>query len=211
METGNGDLIDGRSLRAERSRRDIVEAAELLFLRDGYTHTSIGAIAEEAQVAIQTVYNAVGQKADVLSAVLDRAAAGPSSPRSVRDFMSERTAPVATAEEFVEMLAEWFAEVQPRLGPIVALISGAAASDDAVADLEKRRASQRLSNYGLAAEELLKRPGVRTLTRGAIAALIWSIGHPQTYRHLVEVEGWSLDEYRAWVRTSLAAALVTTD
>ena len=58
----------------------IVEAASRLFLEHGYHATSIGRIASEAGVAVQTIYNAVGSKRDLLSRVLDFAAAGERSP-----------------------------------------------------------------------------------------------------------------------------------
>ncbi len=74
--------------RVEETRSAIVAAAELLFIRDGYARTTIGDIAEEAGVVVQTIYNAIGPKSKLLSAVLDRAAAGPLAPRSVPEFMS---------------------------------------------------------------------------------------------------------------------------
>ncbi len=80
--------------------------------------------------------------------------------------------------------------------------------DPAVAELEARRASQRLANYGKAADALAGLPGARPIAREEAAAIIWSVGHPQTYAHLTEVEGWSLGRYRDWVASALAATLV---
>jgi AcrR family transcriptional regulator len=194
--------------RVEETRAAIVEAAELLFIRDGYARTTIGDIAEEAGVVVQTIYNAVGPKSTLLSAVLDRAAAGPMAPRSVPEFMSERSVQVSDASEMADMLADWFAEVQPRVVGINRVIHEAAASDPAVAELEVRRASQRLRNYGQAADAFARLPGARDLPREHIAATIWSIGHPQSYEHLTQVEGWSRGRYRDWVARALAGALV---
>ncbi len=39
------------------------------------------------------------------------------------------------------------------------------------------------------------------------AAVIWSIGHPDTYRSLVVDNGWSSERYRTWLAAGLAAAL----
>ncbi|WP_062460981.1 TetR/AcrR family transcriptional regulator [Demequina soli] len=193
---------------AEATRARIVEAAHALMVDKGYGRTSIADIAREAGVAVQTVYNAVGSKREVLDAVLDAAAAGPGAPRRVPEFMAERAGATATAREMVAVLAAWFAESQPRVAPVIRLIREAAAHDDAVAELERRRASQRLAHYGLAADQLRERPGARDLPRADVAALIWSVGHPHTYAQLVEVEGWSLAEYAAWVERALAAALL---
>lgn len=197
-----------QELRAEETRAAIVEAADRLFARDGYARTTIGDIAEEAGVVVQTIYNAIGSKATVLSAVLDRAAAGPLAPRSVPEFMAERSERVADATGMVEMLADWFAEAQPRVAGINRVIREAAATDADVAQLEVRRASQRLRNYGLAADALAGLPGARDVARDDVAATIWSIGHPQTFVHLTEVEGWSLERYRDWVARTLRQAFV---
>ena len=57
--------------RDEAARERIVRAATELFVRDGYVATTIGAIAEQAQVAVKTIYAAYGNKLGVLSAAHD--------------------------------------------------------------------------------------------------------------------------------------------
>jgi len=79
-----------KQFAAEETQRVIVEAASRLFLEHGYHATSIGRIASEAGVAVQTIYNAVGSKRDLLSRVLDFAAAGERSPVPVPQFMREQ-------------------------------------------------------------------------------------------------------------------------
>ena len=82
---------------------------------------------------MQTIYNAVGPKSTLLSAVLDRAASGPLAPQSVPEFMSERSAQLTDATAMADMLADWLAEVQPRVAGINRVIREAAATDPAVA------------------------------------------------------------------------------
>jgi len=200
------DTAHARHTASTRAR--IVEAAAELMLRDGYVGTSISAIADRSQVAIQTVYNTVGSKRDVLDAVLDRAASGPRAPRPVPEFLAERGDETTTAAEFVGMLADWFADAHPRVAPVLRLIHQAAAVDEAVAELEQERASRRLANYGLAARQLGAKPGARDLPQHAVAATIWSLGHPQVFSQLVGVEGWSVPAYREWLDAALRAALV---
>lgn len=50
--------------------RDILEAGEYLFRRDGFRATSIEAIAERAELAIGTVYNYFPSKGDILLALV---------------------------------------------------------------------------------------------------------------------------------------------
>ena len=197
-----------RTLQAAGTREAIVEAAGRLFAADGYIRTTIDGIAAESGVAVQTVYNSVGNKAALLSAVLDSAAAGPGAQAGVLDFMRERTRQAADLDALINMLADWFAEVHPRTAGINAVIARAAAVDEAAAQLEKDRAQQRLRRYEEAAAAARARGGLSSgMSDAEGAAAIWSLGHPQTYRALVQDAGWSTKAYREWIAKALAAAL----
>src|SRR5947209_10736981 len=58
-----------RREQAAQTRRQILAAAQMLFERDGYPATTMGAIAAEAQVALKTVYLAFDTKAGLLLAL----------------------------------------------------------------------------------------------------------------------------------------------
>jgi AcrR family transcriptional regulator len=201
----NGE--ERRRRQAAETRAAIVEAAGALFEARGYTGTTIEAIADGAGVVVQTIYNSIGPKSAVLNAVLDRAAAGPESPRLVADFMRERAEATSSTAEMIEVLADWFAEAMPRTADVHRIIHQAAAVDEDIADLENRRATQRFRNYLEAAQQLAARRGSATLPADEVAAVIWSVGHPQVYRFLVETQGWDLERYRLWVSRTLAASL----
>lgn len=173
----------------------------------GYHRTSIARIAAAAGVSPQTIYNSIGSKRDVLEAVFERAAAGAESPRTVPDFMQERAEQISTAVEFVTQMADWFTEVHPRLLPVLRLIRDAAAVHPEVAGLEQERATHRLHNYRLAADQLAQKPGAKDLPREQVAATLWSIGHPEVFQQL-QVEGWTTQQYHDWIQTTLRAALV---
>ena len=167
----------------------------------------MAALAAEADVVVQTIYNVVGRKAAVLSLVLDKTVSGPDFPRLVPVFMQERTAELPDGGSVIELLADWFAEVHPRSAAIFNVIRQAAAVDPEVARLEDRREAQRLANYELAAAAIAEKGELRLPIREA-AATIWSVGHLLVYRRLVIGSGWNLGEYRAWIRTTLATALL---
>lgn len=204
-----GTQPTGASLRdalAATTRTQIVGAAAELFTERGYVGTSIGAIAARAGVAVQTIYNAVGNKAAVLSAVLDLAAAGPNAPTPVPAFMAERTSAAHDASEVIAILSDWLAEANQRTATIHWIIRQASAVDDDAAELERTRSNQRLRNYGLAAAALRERGGLSNgMTDEQAAATIWSVGHPTTYRSLVIDSGWSLESYGSWLRAVLTS------
>lgn len=59
--------------RASRNREAIVDAAEQLLMEGGATAVTLAAVAERADVAVQTIYNRVGSRSALLVAVAVRA------------------------------------------------------------------------------------------------------------------------------------------
>lgn len=186
----------------------MVEAARQLFLSNGYVATTIGAIAGQAGVAIQTIYNSVGNKAALLSAVVDATAAGPDTPRSATEIMRERTAAAADAGAVFAVLADWFAEVHPRSSELFSVMRQASAVDAEAAKVLRDRAERRLRNYAEAAVALRRRGALTSgMSDEQAAAVIWSLGHPDTYKSLVLDFGWEPEQYRDWVHAALKSAL----
>jgi len=198
-----------QQIAAEETQRAIVEAAARLFSEQGYHATSIGRIASEAGVAVQTIYNSVGSKRDILSRVLDFAAAGERAPVPVPQFMREGAEREPDPRRIVAQLIEFWRDALPRTAPVFRIIREAAAADPEVAALERARTAQRLTNYGHAARLLSRRNALRSgLTIEQAAAAIFAIGHPETYRALVLDGGWADDDWAAWAQAALEASLL---
>src|ERR671931_2109527 len=93
-----------RREQAAATRREILEAAQHLFERDGYAATTMAAIAAESGVALKTVYVAFETKAGVLRALWHLLLRG-----------DERDAPVAERAWYREVVEEDDPERQLRL------------------------------------------------------------------------------------------------
>jgi AcrR family transcriptional regulator len=198
-----------KQLAAEETQRVIVEAASRLFLEHGYHATSVSRIANEAGVVPQTIYNAVGSKRDVLSRVLDFAAAGERSPVPVPQFMREQAEAESDPRRILAQLVEFWRDAFPRTAPVFRIIREAAAADPEVAALERSRAAQRLSNYGHAAKLLAERKALRSdLSIEQAAASIFAIGNSEAYRALVLDGDWNDDEWAHWAQETLQNALL---
>lgn len=198
-----------KQLAAEETQRVIVEAASRLFLEQGYNATSIGRIADEAGVAVQTIYNAVGSKRDLLSRVLDSAAAGERSPTPVVQFMREQAESEPDPRRIIGQLVEFWSAALPRTAPVFRILREAAAGDPEIAALERGRNAQRLRNYRQAAQLLADRGALRRgMTIDSAAAAIFAIGHPETYRSLVLDGDWSAKRWASWVQATLEASLL---
>jgi AcrR family transcriptional regulator len=201
---------DRRTIAAEATQRAIVEAASRLFIEHGYLATTLNGIAREAGVAIQTIYNSVGSKSDVLSKVLDYAAAGEHAPTPAPTFVLAQTEQEPDPRKILDQLVDFWRESRRRTAPFYRLLRQAAALDQDAADLERARAQERLRSYRTGASTLADRGALRDgLSIDDAAAIIHAIGHPDLYRFLVIDQNWTADHWATWVRSTLEAALLT--
>jgi len=116
-----------QQIAAEQTQQAIVNAAARRFFERGYHATSIGQIAAEAGVAVQTIYNSVGSKRDLLENVLDSAPAG--------DPAFDGPDP----DRILEQLVEFWRAALPRTAPVFRVIREAAAVDPGIEVLERKR------------------------------------------------------------------------
>lgn len=203
------DVKSRREIAAEATQRVIVETAARLFVEQGYAPTTISQIARESGVAVQTIYNSTGSKRELLSRVLDFAAAGDKAPRPVPAFMKEQAEGEPDPRKVIAQLVEFWRGGLERTAPIFEVIRQAAALDPEIAALETERAQARLRNYGVAGRMLADRGQLRSgLSPDAAAAVIFSLGHPESYRLLVHNSGWSSEQWAMWVSDALEAALL---
>lgn len=193
--------------RDEAARERIVTAATDLFVRDGYVATTIGAIAEQAQVAVKTIYAAYGNKLGVLSAAHDRAVLGGDEPIPllehpwVRALAEMESAQVAWAEA-----ASRLAESTARVAPILTVIHQAAA-DPGVADLLADLRRQRHAfSVGLA-RILLDLPGADREATSRVADVIYATMTVESYTPFVTERGWTLDQWNNWAHDVVAQEL----
>jgi AcrR family transcriptional regulator len=200
-----------KQLAAEATQRVIVEAAARLFLEHGYRATSIGRIASEAGVAVQTIYNAVGSKGELLSRVLDFAVAGERAPVPVPQFMREQAESEPDPRRIIAQIVEFWRGAFPRTAPLFRIIREAAAADPEIAALERGRSAQRLRNYHQAAQLLVDRNALRPgVTIAGAAATLFAVGHPESYRALVLDGAWDDDTWAIWVQATLESARLST-
>jgi AcrR family transcriptional regulator len=180
-------------IAAEETQGVIVAAAASLFFERGYQATSVAQIAAEAGVAVQTIYNSLGSKRDVLEQVLELA---PRHELGIEDPDPGR-------------IVERWRGALPTGARLFHLIRDAAAVEPAIAELERRRTERRLTEYETAAEALEQRGVLREgLTVRRAAATMFAVGHPEIYRELVLDGPWDDTLWATWARSTLRAALL---
>ena len=200
---------DRRAIAAEATQRAIVEAASRLFIERGYHATTLSGIASEAGVVIQTIYNSIGSKRDVLSKVLDYAATGEHAPTLAPTFVLAQTEQEPDPRKVLDQLVDFWQQSRARTAPYYKLLRQAAALDQEAADLELARAEERLRSYRTGAALLAERGALREgLSIDDAAAMFHATGHPDVYRFLVIEQKWTAAHWANWVRSTFEAGLL---
>ncbi len=173
-----------------------------LFSRHGYGATTLVAIAAEAGVAVQTVYAVYGSKAGILRALRETVLR---QPEAETLFLAGMEAP--RGEQTLELFARSIRTRWEHGRDIVAIHEDAASTDPALrrevdAVLATRRAgigrlSRRLEG------DLATGLGV-----DRAAAILDALTLPAVYAELVDVQGWTPDEFELWLATTLKDQLL---
>lgn len=191
-----------RQRQAQITRDLIVKAAQALFLELGYTSTTIEVIAEQAGVAVSTVYAVFGSKRGILRAIRE-SWHGRSHIREVV-YGDPGT---ALPEERLEQLAQATRQQWETGAEMIAIYTGASHADpDAAAELtealEGRRRSMQHFAHNLEAH---LRPGLNV---DQAAAILQALCLPEVFNELVRNSGWSTDTYQLWLAKALKRELL---
>lgn len=209
---------DARSRRgrAEQERADtrdrVLAAARQRFLADGYAATKMVDIADEAGVAIASVYRSARSKAELIEMVLQRATVGDDPEQQRGSSTPARPAypPIAAEpdpQQQVRMIADRIAGALDRVAPLWAVLRDAAGVD-ATAAAAMTAALQRRAASLEVAVGLLPEPRLRVSPADSVDTL-WALSSPETYMMLRSVRGWSHTRYRDWLRRTLLIQLLT--
>jgi AcrR family transcriptional regulator len=181
---------DLRREHAETTRRRIVDGADKLFREVGYERATVAAIAQAAQVAVQTLYGAFSSKEEIGVAVVERTViesgireavtAGlvePDPERAIRGITAAATKLYASQSGIMALLSMEFAAVVLRMAD-----------------------GFRLSNL----RELMASPSFRRrlrpgLTPETAAMNAWAVSGIETYRRLVHDSSWGHKRYERWL------------
>lgn len=198
-----------RDERARATRRAVVAAAAELFVRDGWTATTLDAVAAAAGVSRRTVVNVAGGKPALLSLAWDHTLLGDDEPvpmaqRPAFARILASTDPAAAVAAWVDMVVE----IQGRVAPLAAVIEAAADIDADVTALRDRAESERLAGARAFAAHLATLDA--DLDPGPAADLVWTLDDGTSYRRLVVLRGWPVARYRDWLVTVAGCSLLTS-
>lgn len=200
-----------RDEQAALTRHRVVRAAVARFHADGYGATTVAAIARDASVSAQTVYNAFGTKAALLKAAYDVTLAGDDDPVPLAERPEVKALYAETdAATFLRGYAELGRTLLDRVGPLMLLI--AAGADHGDLDLVELRATtdtERLRGTAMVVARVAELGGLSpALTPEAARDRIWALNSVQLWHLLTGSRGWSGDDYAAWIGDAMCAAVL---
>ncbi|WP_051265461.1 TetR/AcrR family transcriptional regulator [Nakamurella lactea] len=197
-----------RREQAARTREAIIDAARRRFLHEGYAATTIASVASDASASTDTIYKSFGGKAGLLRAMCQDAltGAGPVPAEQRSDAMQ---AAESDPRRILRGLGSLTTEVAPRIAPLLLLLTAAADTDPALAQLGAELDAARLARMIQVAQTVAGktrfRPGLSVQEAGEI---MWAYSSPELYRLLVVNRGWPPERYGQFVGDSLVDALL---
>ena len=193
-----------RAIQAEQTRLEILNAARRHFAERGYTATSLKEIAADAGVSVQTVYDSVGSKADLVRRLNDLIDAEANVVEIAMTIPS-----LDDPRDVVRIAARIVRRIVERCGDIIrASFDAARAETDLAPIAEEGGRRHRAGSRGVA--ERLAAMGALdpTVTVDQAAITIAALADPRVVLLLIDDHGLDLDAIEEWITsTSIRAVL----
>jgi AcrR family transcriptional regulator len=199
-----------RKDQARQTRRQIVEAARKLFFERGYAGTSIEAIAQEAGVAVETVYAAFGNKRAILTTLVDYSVVGDDLPIPLLQRPDIQAARQETDQRrLIRTFVGDIYQIMGRMSPIFALLRTTAKTEPDIAALLDRLLKERLKGMAFFVENLARIGPLREgLDPSDAAETVWAITSAEMFQLLTSDLHWSEERYKLWLEETLVALLL---
>ena len=198
-----------REAAALKTRHAIRDAAETLFLRDGYARTSMKAIAAQARVSEKTMYLTYATKANLLRNVIQVAVRGDEAPATLSERREWRAMVAGPPGQVFARFAALNAALMARTAPIIALAEAAAAAEPELAEHRDRAHATSRADLHALAVELKQRgalaPGISE--QHAADAMYALAADVIVYLRLTRDCGWTDTGYADLIARTLQATL----
>ncbi|UAK35256.1 TetR/AcrR family transcriptional regulator [Nocardia asteroides] len=198
-----------RAAKTSANRARMLGAAGELFTTRGYTATTMKAIAEEAGMAVQTLYFTFATKRAILAELLDVEIAGDTEPVATLDRPWFAEAVAAPPLEQIRLQVAAAGAILARVTPLLEAVRSAAATDPELAELWQTNIAQRhLVQHRLGAALAAKTPLREGIDPDRAADIALVVLAPETYHLLVHERGWTSQEWQDWAADALIRQLL---
>lgn len=199
-----------RREQANTTRRDIIDAARRLLEKDGYTATTMAAVAREAGVALKTVYLSFENKSGLLSALWDvLLRGGEDAPPVAQLAWYQAVLEEPDPERQLRLNARNSTVVKQRLGVLMGVIRDAAPADPTIDALWKQIQASFYENQRVIVTSIAAKKALRAgLDLARAADILWTLNHPDLWLLLIGQRGWSPQDYEQWFGDTACAQIL---
>jgi AcrR family transcriptional regulator len=192
-----------RTQQAQETRRAIREAAEKLFVANGYAATSIAAIAEEAGVAPETVYATFKNKRTLLLEIEDVAIVGDDRdvPLIEREFVESARAEPDLRRRY-HMVMDSGLDAVARPAQLDRVLRNAADADPELAKLHEGRRKARYEDTRRFTDVIAAGESFRIPFDDAVD-LSFALCGTEVFDILVGELGWPVEKWKSTITTML--------
>ena len=197
----------GRQARAQETRQRLIDVAHDLFISQGYGRTTITDIARGADVSVETVYSAFGNKAALLRKVWFARFRG--DEQDVRFLDRPEIQEMLAEPDLVVRLrrhAAVFTTVFRRFVPLHRALEAAAASESSAADMVAEFDAGRLDACTLYASAA-KKTGQLAVSAAECRDVFSATLDGALWHRLVHEGGWSDKRFAAFLGDLWVSAL----
>lgn len=185
-----------RKERAAETRRRMMAAAHALFSERGYAATTMQSVADEAGVAVQTIYFTFHTKADLLQAAFEFAVLGPDeTPPHLSAWWQEVEA-APDVESAVGVLVDGTLPILERAAPLVWAVAGDEAAKTTYEANEQLRHDGHVQLVDVLTD---KHPLREDLSSERAVDILLALVGPHQFHLFIGEYGWDVEEYRDWL------------
>ena len=179
-----------RLQQAAQTRQDVLLAAVRCFAANGWSGTTMAAIAADAGVAVETIYSGFGSKKQLLRQAMDVAIVGDTEPVPVAERPEFAAMGVGTVEQRIRAGMRLQGAIHERSAAVWLALRDAAAGDAEVAAWCREMEDNRRGELGRSLEMASGRR-----IAGDDLDVLWAFLGPEVYLKLVGERGWSRARY----------------
>jgi len=192
--------------RAEQTRARMLDAAYRLFSQHGYEATTMQAVADDAGVAVQTVYFTFHTKGGLLTAIETRAGGG---GEESHDWRERQHLALLEERDPRKVMAMWVAGSAVVLKRLTAFVDMLGASLQMDTESVARRTRERDSWFQLLIDRLAALNALKPqLTPARSLDIARGLLRLETYQEMTQRWGWSDPEWIEWMTGVLARELI---
>lgn len=190
-----------RQARSEATRSRILEVARELITTRGYRATTIAEIANTADVHLDTIYELVGRKPELLRELIERAISGTDRALAPtqRSYVQAMGAEPDPARKLA-IYARAVRDIHDRMAPLLLALRDAATTNDEAQQVWREISDRRARNMRDLVRDLGPDGTLRAgLSIDEAADVVWATASAELFILFTQERSWTPEAYEHWL------------